>query len=342
MSWQERVGDVGDGGRRMMEFLEKYIFPKINVESREDAGIVNEDFIITTDSYTIKPIIFPGGSIGKLAICGSANDVAVMGAKPTYFLLSLIADENLEMNKFLHVVEDISKYLREIDGRMLGGDLKTLKGDGEEIYVNTTCIGTRNRWLELNLEVVRNYRNYPHSWIRNCGAGEDEVVIITGNIAEHATAILLAREELGFQLDVSSDCKHLWFPIRKAMEEGGITAMKDATRGGIASALNEIAEQSGVGMVIEENKIPIREEVRSFCEVLGLDPYAMANEGVSVMTVVREMAEDVLEALHKAGEKNARIVGYTTAEHREVILRTELGSERILHMPYGSTVPRIC
>ena len=337
----ERVGDVGDGGKKMMEFLEKFVFSKIDVKSREDAAIISDEMVITTDSHTIEPIIFPGGTIGKLAICGSANDVAVMGAQPSSFLLSLVMNEELEKDKFLQVISDISQYMKEIDAELLGGDTKTMKGDFEMI-INTACIGKRNEWLEHNLEVVRSYRQYPHSWIRNCGACKGEAVIITSNIAEHSVAVLLARENLDFELEASSDCKHVWHFVRRAMEEGGITSMKDATRGGIAAALNEIAEQSNVGMVIEESKIPIRQEVRNFCEVLGLDPFSMANEGVVVMTVVKEKAEDVRQALHKAGEKNAAIAGYTTEEHEEVVIQTTIGGKRILQMPYGSMVPRIC
>jgi len=338
----------GAGGKYMSEFLKKHVFSKmeykgftINLNDMEDASDISKQFVFTTDSYVVHPPIFKGGSIGSLAICGTSNDLAVMGAKPEFFSMSLIIQEGFELRSLDQILEDMAYWLKKIDGKLITGDTKVVENK-VGIMVNTSGIGLRSRELERNIEVIRDYREYEHIWVRDCGAGEKDVIIISGNIGEHAAAILLAREDLGLEMDVCSDVYPVWLFLRKALKTGGITAMKDATRGGVAAALNEIAEKSDVGMVIEEEFIPIRQEVKTLCDVLGLDPLNMANEGCVVMCVIEEMAEDVLKSIKKAGCRNARIVGYTTKEHKEVVLKTIAGSKRIIPMPAGDPVPRIC
>ncbi len=341
----------GAGGKYMAEFLRKQVFSKlgskarelgeITLEDMEDATDISEDHVFTTDSYVVKPEFFPGGNIGGLAVCGTSNDLAVMGAKPKFLSLSLIVQEGFETSKFERIMDDASKWLKRIGVRVITGDTKVVSDD-LGVIINTAGIGIRSDELNRNLEVIREYRSYRHSWIRDCGAGDEEAIIISGNIAEHAVAVLFARDSMGFEMDVKSDVYPVWLFLNKSLRVGGITAIKDATRGGVAAALNEIAEKSGTGMVVEEEMIPLRNEVKSFCDVLGLDPLSMANEGVVVMCVLKETADDVVKSLRRAGQKNARIVGYTTKKHDEVVLRTELGSKRILPMPAGDPVPRIC
>ncbi len=338
----------GSGGKYMMEFLKKNIITKFNckigeikLDDMEDATDINESFVFTTDSYVVSPPIFPGGSIGSLAICGTSNDLAVIGAEPKFFSFGLVVQEGFELEKLEKITDDMKRWLDVVGGKIVTGDMKVVESR-IDVIINTAGIGTRCKELERNLEVVREYRRYEHRWIRNCGAEADEAIIISGNIAEHAVAVLFARDDMGFKMKVSSDVYPVWLFLKEALKTGGVTAIKDATRGGIAAALNEIAEKSKVGIFIEEDEIPIRQEVRNFCEVLGLDPFVMANEGTVVMSVVRDMADEVLKALKRAGRKNARIVGYTTKKHGEVVMRTIVGSKRVIPMPAGDPVPRIC
>jgi hydrogenase expression/formation protein HypE len=178
--------------------------------------------------------------------------------------------------------------------------------------------------------------------IRDKGLADGDAIIISGNIAEHAAAIMASREGFGFDLNVESDVYPVWLFIKEVMSTGGITAMKDPTRGGVAAALNEIAEKSGVGILVEEERISIREDVKSFCDLLGLDPLTMANEGKVVMGVVADVAEDVLKALRKAGQKEAEIVGYATSEFNEVVMETVVGTKKVVPPHTADPIPRVC
>lgn len=337
----------GAGGKYMSEFLKKYVFSKISskageisLEDMEDSADFSENFVFTTDSYTVKPPIFRGGSIGSLSICGTANDLAVVGAKPSCMSLSLIIQEGFEIEKLEKIIEDISRARNEVGVEIITGDTKVVEAD-IGIFVNTSGIGERSKELEENLEVVRSYREYPFRWIRDRGAEEEEAVIVSGSIAEHGLTILLERESLNFEIDISSDVYPVWKFVREALKVGGITSMKDPTRGGLANALNEIAEKSGVGILVEEERIPIREDVKFVCETLGLDPLSMANEGKVVMTVVKDLAEDVLQVLKKFDE-NAEIIGYTTKEFGEVVMKTRIGTMKVVPPPVMDPVPRVC
>lgn len=337
----------GAGGKYMSEFLRRFVFSRLNskvleiaLDDMEDSTDFAEDFVMTTDSYTAHPPIFRGGSIGALAVCGTSNDVAVVGAKPEFMSLSLIIQEGFEVEKLERILDDVAFWSREVGVKIITGDTKVVES-GIGIFINTTGIGVRSEELEENLEVVRSYRDYPYKWVRDRGAKEGEAVIVSGSIAEHGLTMLIERENMGFEIDVKSDVFPVWKVVKEVLKVGGVTSMKDPTRGGLANALNEISEKSGVGIRIDEEKIPIREDVKFVCETLGLDPLAMANEGKVVMTVVKEQAEDVLDVLKKFDE-NAEIIGWTTSEFKEVVMRTRIGTEKVVPPPVMDPVPRVC
>ncbi|RLI83643.1 hydrogenase expression/formation protein HypE [Archaeoglobales archaeon] len=337
----------GAGGKYMMDFLKKHVISRFDSKAGEIALSDFEDssdfdkYAFTTDSYVVNPPVFPGGSIGGLAVCGTSNDLAVLGAKPAVMSMSLIIQDGFSLKTLDWILDDMAKWLKKIDAKIITGDTKVVEV-GIGIAVNTTGIGLRNEHLEKNLSVVREYRDYPHSWVRDSGLADGDAIIITGNIAEHAAAIMAGRGGFGFELDVRSDVYPVWLFLRYALETGGITAMKDPTRGGVAAVLNEMAEKSGIGILVEEEKIPMKDDVKSFCNVLGLDPLIMANEGKVVMGVVADQAEDVLKALKRAGQKNAAIVGRATSEYEEVVIETSIGTRKILPPPTADPIPRVC
>ncbi len=337
----------GAGGKLMMEFLKTHVISRfgecrlgeISLSDMDDSSDF-DGFVFTTDSYVVNPPIFKGGSIGSLAICGTSNDLAVMGAQPYAFSLSLIIQEGFEIEKLERILDDVRFWLSELNAKLITGDTKVVEAN-VEIIVNTSGVGIRNEHLARNLEVVREFRDYPFSWIRDCGLRDGDAIIVSGNIAEHGVAIMIERG-FEFDVDVKSDVYPVWLFLKDALDVGGITAMKDPTRGGLASALNEMSEKSGVGIIIEEERIPIREDVKGFCELLGLDPLSMANEGKVVMGVVGEMADDVLKALHKAGQRDAEIIGYATSEFEEVVMETVVGTRKIVPPPVADPIPRVC
>ncbi len=337
----------GAGGKFMVDFLKKHIISRfgecrlgeIALADMDDSSDFNE-FVLTTDSYVVSPPIFRGGSIGSLAICGTSNDLAVMGAQPYAFSLSLIIQEGFEIEKLGKILDDVQFWLSKLDANLITGDTKVVEAN-IDIIVNTAGVGVRNEHLTKNLEVVRDFRDYPFNWVRDCGLKEGDAIIVSGNIAEHGVAVMLERG-FEFELDVKSDVYPIWLFLKDVLDVGGITAMKDPTRGGLAAALNEMAEKSGVGIIIEEEKIPIREDIKGFCELLGLDPLSMANEGKVVMGVVADMAEDVLKALHRAGQKNAEIIGYATSEFEDVVMETVVGTKKVIPPPMADPIPRVC
>ncbi|HID43324.1 MAG TPA: hydrogenase expression/formation protein HypE [Archaeoglobaceae archaeon] len=338
----------GAGGKYMVDFLRKHVISKFNskvgeiaLNDMDDSTDFHPDYILTTDSYVVDPPVFPGGSIGSLAICGTSNDLSVLGAEPSFLSLSLILQDGFPVDKLEKILSDMEYWLKETGASIITGDTKVVESN-IGIAVNTSGVGVRNGYLDRNLQVVREYREYPYRWVRDSGLANGDVIIVSGGIAEHGAAIMASREGLEFEIDVKSDTYPVWLFLRKALETGGITAMKDPTRGGIAATLNEMAEKSGVGILVEQEKIPLRDDVKSFCDVLGLDPLIMANEGKVVMGVVAEQAEDVLRILKKAGQKDAAIVGYATSEFQEVVIETLIGTRKILPSPMADPIPRVC
>jgi len=335
----------GAGGSKTASLIKEYILPyfpdadaEVSLHDLDDSAVIN-GIVFTTDSHTVKPIFFPGGDIGKLAVAGTVNDIAVMGAKPIALSAGFIIEEGFPLQDFEKIVKSMGETANIAGVPIITGDTKVVEnGAIEEIIINTSGIGIESELLKKNMEEVGRGKK----WLQDSSLQPGDKIIINGKIADHGVAILSFREGYGFEANIKSDV----FPINKLMEVclnvGGIVSAKDPTRGGIANALNELAEKSHVGMLIEEERIPINEGTLAACEMLGIDPYAIGNEGKVILGVLKEKAEDVLKEMrrHPLG-KDAEIIGEVT-EGKDVILETVVGGKRILEAPLGDPVPRIC
>ena len=335
----------GAGGSKTASLIKEYILPyfpdtdaEVSLHDLDDSAVIN-GIVFTTDSHTVKPIFFPGGDIGKLAVAGTVNDIAVMGAKPIALSAGFIIEEGFPLQDFEKIVKSMGETANIAGVPIITGDTKVVEnGAIEEIIINTSGIGIESELLKKNMEEVGRGKK----WLQDSSLQPGDKIIINGKIADHGVAILSFREGYGFEANIKSDV----FPINKLMEVclnvGGIVSAKDSTRGGIANALNELAEKSHVGMLIEEERIPINEGTLAACEMLGIDPYAIGNEGKVILGVLKEKAEDVLKEMrrHPLG-KDAEIIGEVT-EGKDVILETVVGGKRILEAPLGDPVPRIC
>jgi hydrogenase expression/formation protein HypE len=323
--------------------IESTINMEIPLQNLEDAGIV-DGIIFTTDSYVVKPIFFPGGDIGHLAVSGTINDLSVMGADPMALSLGLILEEGLLISDLDKILESIGRISKQTGVPIITGDTKVMeKGAVDKITINTSGIGKRSKHLDFNLKEVRKYREFQGKWLLDSSLREGDKIIISGTIGDHGIAILSSREGYGFETKIESDSAPLYSMISQVLKVGGIVSMKDPTRGGLANTLNEWAEKSKVNIEIYEDDIPIKEPVISACEMLGIEPLNIANEGKVVIGVVSEKAEDVLKALKKSGEgKDAAIIGDVKKGDGMVILNTSVGGKRIVDMPIGDPVPRIC
>jgi len=341
--------EEGAGGEGMRRFLESYVLRIISNKSVGEIGLEDlddgasiHDYIFTTDGYTIKPLIFPGGDIGKLAICGTINDVSVMGAKPIALSSSMIIQAGLDGEIVERVLKSMDEAMKEVKVPIICGDTKVVE-DEIGLFLTTSGIGEDNEALKKNIEVIREYREYPHGFIVDKGLKKADVIIISGTIADHGMTIISLRKGIEFESGLESDVAPLWGMIEEVMKVGGITAMKDPTRGGLSNALNEFAKKSGVGIEIEEERIPVKRGVLAGAEMLGLNYLDMASEGKVVMGVVEEMAEDVLKTLKKTKYgKDAEIIGRVVDEHDRVVMHTKVGGRRIIHPPLGDPVPRVC
>jgi hydrogenase expression/formation protein HypE len=284
----------------------------------------------TTDSHVVQPMFFPGGDIGRLSVCGTVNDLAVMGATPLYLSLALIIEEGLPKEDLKNVVNSIKEAADEAGVKIVTGDTKVVnRGNADKLYINTAGIG-----------VIADGVN-----ISGHNAKPGNKIILSGTIGDHGIAVLSKREGIGFETKLESDSAPLNKIIAEMMQVSNkINCMRDPTRGGLSSTLNEIAEQSGVSIRIEEEKIPIRREVAAACEMLGLDPLYIANEGKVVAVVEAEDADKILAQMkkNKYGQ-NAVIIGEVTEKHTaKVTLTTALGTSRIVDMLVGEPLPRIC
>lgn len=292
----------------------------------------------TTDSYTVNPLIFPGGDIGKLAICGTINDLAVMGAKPLFISTGFIIEEGLDYDTLAKITQSMAEAATQEGVKIVTGDVKVVeKNSADKLFINTSGIGIGARCVNLSRKAIV----------------PGDRVIINGPIGEHGLAILAARGDFDFQTEIKSDCASLAdliqkiINLRKSSSQSaicGIKFMRDPTRGGLATTLNELVNGMDFGCSIYEKDIPINEEVNAACELLGFDPLYMANEGRVVVVLAKEDAEAVLEAMrnHPLG-KGSQIIGEIIKEPKEkVIMKTEIGGTRIIDMLVGDQLPRIC
>jgi hydrogenase expression/formation protein HypE len=295
----------------------------------DGASIPMEDYeiVVSTDSHTIDPIFFPGGDIGTISIAGTVNDVSVMGAKPLAITNAMVISEGFSGEDFEKIIKSMDAVCRETGVSIITGDTKVMEHDKlDKIVIATTGIGIVKKG-EIK---------------RDSGLEVGNKIILTGSVGDHGISIMSYREGFGFETDLQSDVAPVWGMVEAALKVGGVTAMKDPTRGGIANALNELASKSGVGMLIDEEKIPLKAEVVAASEMLGLDPYEVANEGKVVMGVEADKAEETLEAIRKTKYgKDAQIIGEVT-DNVHVVIETLLGGKRILEAPIADPVPRVC
>lgn len=322
----------------MEKLIYERILPKFKIRAAGPIGLDQLDdgavvdlppgkLVVTTDSHVVKPLFFPGGDIGKLAVTGTVNDLVVMGARPLALTLALVLEEGFSLSDLEKILESAAAALSEIGVALVTGDTKVMgKGELDGIVINTTGVGVAE---------------HP---ISDAGLRPGDFLVVTGPVGDHGMAILAARNALPVETPVQSDVASLWPALAEAIATGGITAMKDPTRGGLAAALNEMAKKSGVGIEVVEEKIPVRPEVRGLCELLGFSPYELACEGRAVMGVAPEKLEEVLEALRAHPlTAEAQVIGQAISDYRgKVILRTAVGGRRFLEMPIGDPVPRIC
>ena len=288
------------------------------------------NLVFTTDSFVVTPVFFNGGNIGKLAVCGTVNDLATSGAKPMYLSCGFIIEEGFSIEALEKIVESMSITARECGVQIVTGDTKVVqKGAADNVFINTSGIGIVSDGINISGN--------------NAKVGDK--IIISGTIGDHGSCILLERENLGFQAEIKSDCAPLAGLVHDMLEiTSDIHVLRDPTRGGVATTLNEIAAQSKVTILIEEDKLPIKREVQGVCELLGMDPLYMANEGKLLSFVPADKAEAVLSAIkkNKYGEE-AQIIGEVTAAGEpKVLLRAVSGGTRIINVLAGDQLPRIC
>lgn len=327
----------GAGGRMSHQLIQKAFmsaFDNPALRAGDDAARVesnlHSNLAISTDAHVVFPLFFPGGDIGKLAVCGTVNDVAMLGAKPLYLTAGFILEEGLPMETLKQVVASMKAAADEAGVQIVAGDTKVVqKGKADGLYITTAGVGVVREGVSIS----------------GANAKAGDAVILSGSIGDHGIAVLAARGELGFQSSLQSDVAPLNHLIDAMMNaSSNVHVLRDPTRGGLATTLNEIANQSNVGIILNEETLPVHPEVAAACEMLGFDPLYVANEGKLVTMVAREDAEKVLSAMRatKYGE-TAVIIGEVTAEPRgRVLLKTELGSTRIVDMLAGEMLPRIC
>ena len=293
-------------------------------------SVAGARWAFTTDSYVVTPIFFPGGDIGKLAVCGTVNDLSMSGAQPLFLSTGFIIEEGFSISDLKKIVGSMQKTASEAGVQIATGDTKVVnRGGADGIFINTAGIGLIP----------------PGIMISGSNARPGDQVLLSGPIGDHGVAILSAREGLQFSTALESDCAPLNGLVAKMIAASPeIRCLRDPTRGGLASTLNELARQSGVGIWVEERRIPVKEEVRGACELLGFEPWNLANEGKLVAMVSAEAAEVILNAMraHPLGRDAVRIGEVRKEPPGKVLLRTSIGSTRILDMMVGEPLPRIC
>lgn len=340
----------GAGGTVMNDLIKKYVLKylagseaEVPLEALDDSAVI-DNIILKSDSHAVKPLFFPGGDIGRLAVAGTVNDIAVMGGEPIALTSGFVLEEGLPILDFEKILISMSETCMEAGTYIITGDTKVVeKGRLGGCIINTSGIGRRNAALEKNINEVRRHRRFDSRWIIDSNLREGDKIIVSGTLGDHGLAVLSAQEGYSFGSQIVSDVAPLNGLITRLLWVGGIVAMKDPTRGGLANALNEWSEKSRVGILIQDEKIPLREDVRVACEMLGIDPLEVGNEGKIVIGVVAERAEEVLNVLKETKEgANAQMIGEVTRQFSGVVLETVVGGKRILPPPIGDPVPRIC
>jgi hydrogenase expression/formation protein HypE len=327
----------GGGGKLSSELVEHLFLPAFRNPALEDLGdaavleAASGRLALSTDSFVVQPLFFPGGSIGELAVNGTVNDLAVSGAEPKFLSASFILEEGFPLAQLAAIVDAMAKAAAKAQVQIVTGDTKVVeRGHGDGCYINTAGVGVLRTGIHVG----------PHR------AQPGDAVIVSGTIGDHGMAIMSVREGLEFESPIRSDCAALNGMIGEVLNAVGaaVHAMRDPTRGGLASTLNEIAQASDVGIAIDEASVPVRPEVQSACDLLGLDPVYVANEGKAVFFVSPEAAERVLSVLraYPLGREAARIGRVTTEHKRMLVARTAMGANRVIPTMIGEQLPRIC
>ena len=328
----------GSGGKLSRELIQNLFFRYFENELLLEAGdsaIIqgsNKLTAFTTDSYVVDPLFFPGGDIGKLAVCGTVNDLSVSGAVPVYLSAGFIIEEGLELKILEKIVKRMAETAVSCGVKIVTGDTKIVDcGKCDKLFINTAGIGYLNKKCE------------------GISSGEEiavgDKIIVNGTIGDHGVAVMSARNDLNTQANIESDCAPLNGLIAEVLEvEGAVRFMRDATRGGVATVLNEICEYREFGIQLDEDAIPVKESVRGMCEFFGFDPLYIANEGKVIMVVDSLKSDEILSVIknHPLG-KEAAIIGEITEKNRgKVLLKTKIGGKRIIDMLTGEQLPRIC
>jgi hydrogenase expression/formation protein HypE len=321
----------GNGGVENNELIHQLFYKAFKneiLEKSEDAAIIEDGKLaFSTDSFTVSPLFFPGADIGKLAICGTCNDLAMMGAKPKYLTCAIILEEGFEVEKLQKIIHSMEKELEINGAKIVSGDTKVVpKGSVDGVFINTTGIG-----------------EIKYQGISSNHISTDDVILVSGDIGAHGATIFAAREGIELTSDLQSDCCSL-YPIVQELIDANIkiTALRDATRGGVAAVLNEWAKQSNICIEIEEEKIPVNDEVKGLCEILGFDATSLANEGTFVLAIDKKDTDKAKEILQKFNTNATEIGNVTEKKVGKVILNSSWGTSRYLDMPTGELLPRIC
>jgi len=325
----------GSGGKLSHELVEKKFLPFLAnpaLNKLDDSAIFEASgrLAFTTDGYVVNPIFFPGGDIGKLAVCGTVNDLAMNGAKPLYLSLSAIIEEGLLVRELQQIVRSIKRAAEEAGVSIIAGDTKVVnRGQADRLFITTSGVGMVPPGVDIS----------------GANARAGDKVLLSGTIGDHGIAVMSQREGLKLSMTLKSDCAPLNELVSQMLEiSSQIHCLRDPTRGGLATTLNELARQSNAGITIEEAKIPVKEEVRAACELLGLDPIYVANEGKLVAIVEPGDANKILVRMKKTRYgRDAAVIGEVTNQHQgKVVMKTRLGPSRIVDMLSGELLPRIC
>lgn len=324
---------MGNGGEENNELISKIFYKAFKndiLEKSEDAAVIHGgELAFSTDSFTVSPLFFPGGDIGKLAICGTCNDLAMMGAKPKYLTCSVIIEEGFSTRELEQIVSSMKNELENNGAIVVSGDTKVVpRGSVDKIFINTTGIG------EIQKE-----------GISSNNISEDDVILVSRDIGRHGATIFAAREGIELTSELKSDCASLTDQVQALIEAGvEITALRDATRGGVSAVLNEWAKQSNICIEVEEDALPISEEVNGICEMLGFEATNLANEGTFMLAIKKDSLSKALEVLHRFenSENATQIAKVSDAYIGKVVLLSSYGTKRFLDTPTGELLPRIC
>lgn len=324
----------GSGGKLTHQLIKSFVkkFRNLPLAKLDDSAVLKfkGKLAFTTDSYVVDPIYFPGGDIGKLAVNGTVNDLAMVGARPLYLSAAAIIEEGFSLVELERIIDSMNRAARAAGVKIVTGDTKVVeKGGADKIFINTSGIGLIGSGVDISS--------------KNARIGDR--IILSGTIGDHGIAILSAREKFDFQTKVKSDSQPLngivWEILKVSKK---VHALRDPTRGGLATSLNEIAEQSGVGIEVEQEKIPVKEEVKGVCEMLGFDPLYIANEGKLVAFVPQKDCAKILNVMRKNRYgRDAQVIGIVVSRHKgRVVVKTNVGGKRVLDMLTGEQLPRIC